>query len=117
MPNDISYDDIINKDILELMGAKNLPEEKKKELYTKILETIQNRTIAKIAQMLSDDDLENWRKIADTKDKTRMNEFLNSKSIDLTKMMTEEAIIYKLELYEISKPIRKAAGITQKKEE
>jgi len=98
MANDYSYDDILNKDILELMGAGDLPEEKKQEIYTKMLATIQNRTIARIFDQLSPEDGEKLKQLLDSNNKTEIESFLKSKGVDIAKMMLEEAIIYKSEL-------------------
>ena len=99
-----SYDDIINRDILELMGAQNMPEEKKKELYTKIIDTIQNRVITRIADELSEPDLQQWKKLAEEGNKDKMEEFLKSKNIDLKQLMFQEALFYKSELATLSNP-------------
>jgi len=98
MAEDYTYEDILNKDILELMGVGNLPEEKKRKLYTKMLETIQNRTIARIFDQLSPEDGEKLKQLLDSDNKTEIESFLKSKGVDIAKMMLEEAIIYKAEL-------------------
>jgi fructose-1-phosphate kinase PfkB-like protein len=98
MAEDYTYEDILNKDILELMGVGNLPEEKKRELYTKMLETIQNRTIARIFDQLSPEDGEKLKQLLDSDNKTEIESFLKSKGVEIAKMMLEEAIIYKAEL-------------------
>jgi len=95
-------DDILNKDILELLGLQNVPEEKKKELYTKMLATIQNRVVARIADKLTKTDLEEWKKLTVGKDQQKMGDFLQAKGIDPIQMMTQEALIYKTELVNLS---------------
>lgn len=105
-----TFDDLLNKDILELMGVKDMPESKKQELYQKMLETVQNRVINRVGEQLSDEDVEAWNKVAETKDQGKMEEFLQSKSIDLGKMMMEESLVYKAELVRDSAPIRQASN-------
>lgn len=90
--------DILDKDIFELIGGENLSEEKKKELYLKIGETIENRVIARIDDRLNEQEREEWLKLIDEGDKAKMEEFLRSKNIDVAKMMVEEALIYKMEI-------------------
>ena len=104
MDNNISYDDIINRDILDLMGAQNMPEKKKKELYIKIIETIENRVVSRISGELSENDLEEWKKLADEGNKEKMQTFLKSKNIDLNQLMIQEALFYKSELATLSNP-------------
>lgn len=90
--------DILDKDIFELIGGKDLYEEKKKELYLKIGETIENRAIARIDDRLSEQEREEWLKIIDENNKAKMEEFLKSKNIDVAKLVVQEALIYKLEI-------------------
>jgi len=98
MSTSYSIEDIINKDILELMGAKNMSDEEKLKLYKKIADTIYDRVFIKIDNMLSDKDVEDWKKVLDTKDSKQIQEFLQSKNIDFMKMVLEESLIYKTEI-------------------
>jgi len=108
MANEITYKDIIEKDILELLGAKDMPEEQKRNLYTKMLETIQNRVILKITKDLSEEYLSNWESVFKSKDMNKINEFLKSKNIDFDDLMMKEALAYKIEVIELAKPVKKA---------
>jgi hypothetical protein len=110
MANDITYEDIINKDILDLMGARDMPEEKKKELYTKMLETIQNRVIARVADAIGDGEMPEWERLAKEGDKTKMEEFLKSKDIDIAKLYLQEALIYKTEMVNLASAAKKQMG-------
>lgn len=110
MDNSVNYDDIVNKDIFELMGAKDMPEEKRRDLYTKILETIQNRVVTRIADNLNDKDTADWLEIKKTADKKQMNDFLAARGIDINKLMTQETLMYKMELVQLSEPLRKAGN-------
>lgn len=97
---DLTYNDVISKDIFELMGAKTLSEEKKKELYQKIIDVVQRRTIKFIADNLNNADMEEWKKFKEPKEKA---EFLKKKKIDVEKIMLQQSLIYKTELIELSK--------------
>ena len=103
MDEDKTYEDIINKDILELMGASGLAEDKKKELYEKMLETIKNRATARILDQLDEKDAEEFKRLADSSDDQKINQFLQSKNIDVPQIMLTEAIIYKTELTDLAK--------------
>jgi len=107
--DDTSTEDILNKDILELMGAKNMPEEKKQELYQKMMETVQNRVIGKVADMLEGENLEKFKELAQAQKKLELEEFLKSQGINLSKVMLQEALFYKTEMAELSKTIQQAA--------
>ncbi len=110
MPNNYSDQDILNQDILKLMGAENLPQEKKQEIYQKMIQTVQNRTIAKVLDQLSEQDAEEWKKILDTGDKAKAEEFLKARQIDVAKIMLEESIIYKTEMAGLAHQIKTNPG-------
>lgn len=95
--------DILDKDVLELIGGKDLPQEKKEELYLKMAQTIENRVIARIDDKLNDAEREEWLQTIDTDDKAKMEEFLRSKDIDVAKLMVEESLIYKTEIASLYK--------------
>jgi hypothetical protein len=97
----LSYDDIIDKDILELMGAKDMTPEEKEETYKKMLETIQNRVFARIGDVIKDEDVEEMRKAIEKGDKTEYLTFLKSKGVNLEKIYAEEALIYKIEMVDL----------------
>lgn len=93
-----AVEDIFNKDILELLGGENLPEEDKQKLYDKMLETTRFRVIATIHDSLSDEDREKWRQLFDTADQAQIDQFLRERNIDIAKLMAEEALKYKFEM-------------------
>lgn len=96
-------DDIINKDILEILGASNMSDEEKLNLYKKISDTIENRVFVRIDDKLTDVDVEEWKKVLDTADTKQIQTFLQSKNIDFMKMLIEEALIYKTEIATLKK--------------
>lgn len=106
----VNYQDILDKDILELMGAENLPEEKKQQLYATMLDTIQNRVIARVADQLPEQDLAKWQQLAETGDDREIDQFLKDRGLDVAQLMLQEALIYKTELVELAKPIQKLTG-------
>lgn len=90
--------DLLDKDVLSLIGGENLPQEKKEELYQKMAQTIENRVIARIDDSLNEEEKAQWLQIIDSNDKVKMEQFLREKNIDVAKMMVEEALIYKTEI-------------------
>lgn len=103
MNNDISYEDIIEKDILGLLGANNMPEEQKRNLYTKMMDTVMNRAMIRVHDALSEKDREEWKKLLDEGDKPKMDKFLHDHGVDLPKILVEEALILKTELVDLAK--------------
>lgn len=98
LPDGISYEDLIQKDVLELMGFTNLEQSKKDDLHKKIQTTIENRVAARILDMLSEEDQEKYDKIIEVGDSEEGFEFLISRDIDAAEYMAEEMILMKIEL-------------------
>jgi len=104
--NGLSYKDIIEKDVLELMGFTTLTSEKKEELHQKIYQAIEDRVAARLYDIFNDAEREQYQKMLDEKKYEEIKVFLNSKKINIDKMLSEEAIAMKLELYEDSRFVR-----------
>lgn len=104
--SDEEIKNVLEKDLLELIGGADLPQAKKQELYTQMAETVQNRTIARIYDKLSEEDgkaLDEAIDSGDKKNALKVDEFLKSKNIDITSLLAQEAIIYKTEMMELFK--------------
>lgn len=106
MPNlftDQEIKDILDKDLLELMGVKNMSEEKKAELYQKMAQTVQDRVVARIDDQLDEKGRAEFIKLIDNGDKVKTEEYLKAKNIDVAKLLVEEAIIYKTQMMSMLK--------------
>jgi|GEM_PF-2308739 len=98
----ISYDDFIQKDILDLMGAQDMPSEQKAELYESMVATIQDRVILRLLEMMSDDDYAELENSVDVKDATKFGEIIQRNNIDLPQVFAEEALTYKIEMVNLA---------------
>lgn len=110
---------ILDKDLLDLMGVANMPDNEKAELYQKMAATIQDRVLLRVDDALDEDGRKQFGEIIDTGDQAKTNEFLTSKGIDVPKLLVQEAMLYKLEmmsLLEISQNQKKADEETSKEE-
>lgn len=94
----ISYDDILQKDILELLDIQNIPDEKKQEIYTKMYETIETRAMLRLDALLSAEEVETWKKLLQDGDREATRAFLAEKKIDVQKIMLEEMAAFKAQL-------------------
>jgi len=101
-----SDEDILNKDILELLGIQDLDQAKKQEIYQTMMQTIQNRVMARILDQLKPEEAEEWKNLLDSQDKQKAEEFLRSRKIDVAKLMLEEAVIYKTEIIGLAGQIK-----------
>lgn len=108
--DELTENDLLSKDILELMGAGDMPQEQKRNLYTKMMETINNRVIDRIAAELTPADREQWKTLAEGGDQAKMVHFFETHNIDPNALMLQEAMLYKAELTELVKPLQQAVN-------
>jgi hypothetical protein len=94
---------IFDQDLLDLMGASNMPPEQKADLYEKMANTIQDRVLLRIDDALDEEGRHQFAKIIDTGDHEKTNEFLISKGLNIPKLLIEEAVLYKLEMMSLLK--------------
>jgi hypothetical protein len=92
------YDEILEKDILDLMGVGDLPENEKEEIYKKMLDTIMNRVILRLDSQVSDEEVAKLKTIMEAKDNAGFFKFFEDKGIDIKSIFAEEAGIYKVEM-------------------
>ena len=97
-----SYEDIIHKDILDLMGAGDLSPDHKAELYETMAKTVQNRAALRIADELNRHDREEFRQIVEHGDSAKIQQFLTQRGFDVPRLLLEEAVIYKAEMVKLS---------------
>lgn len=110
--NDLSTEEYLNKDIFELLGAKNIPNENKDKITNKMLETIQQRVIGRVLDQLSDQDYDELKEILKSKDENRFDQFYKKTGISLVEIFSEEALLYKIEIVNLIK----AAEVNEKEE-
>lgn len=105
-----TYDDLLNKDILELMGFATLTDEKKEELHKKIADAIELRVVVKLMDSLDDEGKKEYEALLDENDGEKINRLLESKGINLEQMTAQEILLMKMELYQDSKIIKQKAS-------
>lgn len=111
--NGIKFDDLFNKDILELMGLTNLSEEETEKVKMDMLETIQMRVIARIETQITDEDVPTWKAVLESGDQEKIKAFLDKKGININELMAQEALVYKLEIAKNAQDILSKVNQTQ----
>lgn len=95
-PTQKEVNDLLDKDIFELVGLERISDAKKEELREKIVNTIQARIFRRVADTLEEkgklgeyDKLENEEAVED---------FLKKNGIDINQIYVEEALKHKAQL-------------------
>jgi hypothetical protein len=105
----VTYEDIISKDILDLMGFTELTDKKRNELHEKIYSSIEVRVAEQILDRLSETERNEYDQLLIAEKDQEGYEFLKKRGIIPEEILTTEVIIMKLELYEDSKVVRENA--------
>lgn len=95
-----TFDDILKKDILELMGFTELTDEKRAELHKKVEDGIERRIAVRILDALTEEDSVKYDEMLQREQNEEAKKFLDEKGISLEKITSQEIIMMKLELYQ-----------------
>lgn len=99
MVHNLKSDEIerfISADVIDLMGLKDLPDEDKKNMSEKIIRTIENRALARIAAMLKDKG--KTAELEGIEEEEAILKFFDDNAIPYEDIFTEEALAYKAQL-------------------
>ncbi|NQV00877.1 MAG: hypothetical protein HQ537_02035 [Parcubacteria group bacterium] len=92
--------DLLQKNIISLLGLESLPEEKKIQLLEKLTDLVFKRTIIKVMELLSEADQEELGKLIDAGDSEKTNAFIAEKVPNFEEIMNKEIISVKEEMAE-----------------
>ena len=93
--------DLLEKDIFKLLDIEDVSDEKKQELFQTMMNTVDARAMTRMASELSEKEVEEFTKVAEENDPQKLKNWLETKKIDLPKIVTEEAIRYRVEITEL----------------
>lgn len=94
----ISAQDFLDKGLFELMGLSHLGDEEKKELTKTISDTVENRVLDRLYELLKDmNKLEEYYKALEKGD-PEFTKFFTDNDIDLKQMFLEEAMALRIQL-------------------
>lgn len=92
------YAKVLDADIFELLGLKNIPAKKKEQLGNKIARIIIDRVLIRLDSMLKGPELAEFKYLLENASSQDLQNFFTSKGIDIPKMMIQEAIVLKAQI-------------------
>ncbi|MBI4948100.1 hypothetical protein HY844_00890 [Candidatus Berkelbacteria bacterium] len=104
----LNYGQVLEADLLELMGAQDATDEQKEEIYTKALKTIENKVLARVFDNLTEEEIKQWEALPENDGEVLKN-FLEERAIDIKAFFAEEALIYKTEIASLIEAGKQAA--------
>lgn len=91
--------DIVDRDIFELLGLKDIGDKDRAEMLTVIMDTIYNRVIARILDNFNVEEQKELEKALEKKDLKKVNDMLAGKELpDYMTLLAEETVLYKVQL-------------------
>lgn len=92
-------DDIISKNIFDIMGLSKLPEDQKAQMLQKMLQIIYQRVVARIMDVLPEDALRSLKDAIDAEDEQAATVVLAKHGMmSFPELMAEEALFLKYEM-------------------
>ena len=93
---------LTHANIVQLLGIESLPLDQRKEIVESAIELVEDRTLARILENLGDEDKNSFLEAMESKNEVVVSEFLEEKSLDILKLMEEEAEKVKKELLDLT---------------
>ena len=87
----------VEGDIFDLAGLKDMPDDKKQELMTKMMESVRDRVLVRIVDELGEIKKDQFFRLLDDKNDENIKSFLESNNIDVNALVAQESLIYKKE--------------------
>ena len=79
------------KDIFEILGAKDIPDEEKGAILAKMVEVVSGRAIARLGEELSDEDRQKLEELISADDTEAVDRFIIEKAPGFDSYFEEEA--------------------------
>lgn len=98
-----SVEEILEKDIFELLGVEAADDAKKQALIETMTRTVEARVVTRVADVLSEDEAEKFKELAEAGNADKLVDFLVKKEIDLPQIISEEATRHRVEVVELVK--------------
>ncbi|MEK7202060.1 MAG: DUF5663 domain-containing protein [Patescibacteria group bacterium] len=98
-----SLQEILEKDIFELLEIEGATPEKKQALLETMTTTIEARVVNRVAEMLDDKSAEVFKEISEAGDSQKLVDFFVDHQIDLPQIVSEEATKHRVEVVQLIK--------------
>jgi len=93
--------ELLEEDLFKLLNIEDADDQKKLEILQTLTNTVDARVVNRIAETLSEEDAEQFGKLAEHGDQEALVKFLVDKEIDLPAIVSEEATRARVEFVEL----------------
>ncbi len=109
--------DILDKDIIDLLDLKSLPPDKAEEFRQKALDIVNSRVFVRLTDILEQKKLISQFEVLDSADDQEIENFLSQNGILLKQIVAEEAVMYKAQMKTITEIIDAGLIVKDPKDE
>lgn len=89
---------LIEGDFFKEAGLDGLPQEEKEKIMTKLIESVRNRVLIRIDDLIKPEDREEFNKVVDSGKDKEITKFLEARKINVAQLVVEESLLEKAEL-------------------
>lgn len=89
---------LLQSSLFDVLGLNGLPEAEQDELRLMVMESIRDRVLVRIVDILGPTREKQWFELLDQSDDAAVQGFLTDNGIDVDQLALEEAIRYKIDL-------------------
>jgi phosphosulfolactate synthase (CoM biosynthesis protein A) len=100
MATNFALEDLFDKGIFELLGIADASQSRKDVITESIIETVENRVLARILDGLDDNSSQLFQEAAE-KGGDAVSVFLEGHNVDLASITAEEVLYYKAQLTQV----------------
>lgn len=96
-----TVEDILEKDLFELLRIPNASDEEKQRIIQSMVTTVDARVVGRVVELLSDEEADQFKTIAEAGDPQKLVDFLVEKEIDLPQVVSEEVTRHRIEVVQL----------------
>lgn len=89
---------LIEGNFFKEAGLDGLPQEEKEKIMTKLIESVRNRVLIRIDDLIKPEDREEFNKVLDSKKDEEISKFLEKRKINVAQLVVEESLLEKAEI-------------------
>ncbi len=97
-------DAILNEDIIKILKLDHLPEEQQENLRQKMIDTIEQRVMARLMDSLNAEDQQKLNELLNQENTQETQQFIESK-MNIKEVAAQETLLYKMEMIDNAQKI------------
>jgi hypothetical protein len=104
---EFDYKDL-GKNAVDIIGQSNIPEHEKTDLINKMVSEIQERALLRVLNSLTEEKQQTLNNLLAGGNNEATTQFFKENNIDISQIMFEESVVYKIDLLEQKRPVEVA---------